>query len=83
MIDLLLELQNCVEDGFGPRRAAGNVNIDRNYLVAALHDRVVVEDAAGSRAGAHGDHPFGLRHLIVELPNDWSHFLGQAASDDH
>src|SRR3954469_20198872 len=34
----------------GPRRAAGDVDVDRDDLVDRLHDRVVVEHAAGARA---------------------------------
>ena len=48
-----------------------------------MHDRVIIEDAAGSGAGAHRDDPLGLGHLIVELANDGSHFLREAAGDDH
>src|SRR5262249_45431793 len=69
-VDLLLQLQNGIEQCLGPRRAPGNVYVDGQHLVAALHDRVVVEDAAGSRAGAHGDDPLGFGHLIVKMAND-------------
>jgi len=81
--DLLLELQNGVENGFWTRRAAGNVDIDGDDLIAALNDGIVIEHAAGGGASAHGDNPLGLGHLIVELANDRSHFLGEATGDDH
>ena len=42
--DLLLEHQNGVEKLFGTRRATGNVDIDRNDLIDALDDCVVVEN---------------------------------------
>ncbi len=83
VIDFFLELKNGVENGFGARRAAGDVDVDGKHLIAALYDGVVVEDTAGSGAGAHGDHPLGLGHLIVELANDRSHLLREAARDDH
>jgi len=82
-VNFFLELQNGVEDGFGARRAAGNVDIHGDDLIAALHDGVIVEDAAGSGAGSHGDDPLGLGHLIVKLANDRSHFLGEASGNDH
>src|SRR5216683_4141034 len=82
-VNLLLELENGVEKRFGARRAAGNVNVDGNDLIAALHDGVIVEDAAGGCASAHGNDPLGLRHLVVKLANDGSHFLREAAGDNH
>ncbi len=45
-IDLLLQLEDRVEQSFRSRRATWNVNINRDHLIHALHDRVVVEDAA-------------------------------------
>src|SRR5258708_25957949 len=83
IVDLLLELKNRVENGFGARRAAGNVDVDGDDLIAAPHDGGIVADAAGSGTSAHGDDPLGLGHLIVELADDGSHFLREAAGDDH
>src|SRR4051812_45478473 len=37
LLDLLLQLHDAEEDGFGDRGAAGDVNIDRHDLVDALH----------------------------------------------
>src|SRR5262249_45093867 len=82
-VDLLLELEDRVEQRFGTRWAAGNVNVDRDDLIAALHDGVVVENASGRGTCAHGDNPLGFGHLIVKLPDDWSHFLRKAPCDDH
>jgi hypothetical protein len=83
VIDFFLELEDSVEDSFGARRAAGDVDVHRKNLIAALHDGVVVEYAAGSGAGTHRNYPLGFGHLIVELANDGSHFLREAAGDDH
>jgi len=82
-VDLFLELENGVEDGFGARGTAGDVDVHGNDLIAALHDGVIVEDAAGSGASSHGNDPLGLGHLIVKLANDRSHFLGEASGNDH
>src|SRR5437870_301849 len=53
--DFLLELHDAVDQGFRPRRATGHEHIDRDHLVDALDDRVVVEDAADRCARAHRD----------------------------
>jgi len=82
-VDFFLELEDGVENSFGARRATGNVDVNGNDLIAALHDGVIVEDAAGSGASAHRDDPLGLGHLIVKLADDRRHFLRKAASDDH
>src|SRR5579872_3425313 len=83
VIDFLLQLKNGIQNGFGTRRAAGDVDVHRKNLIAALDDGVIVEDAAGSGAGAHRDDPLGFGHLIVKLANDGSHFLREAAGHDH
>jgi hypothetical protein len=83
VIDFFLKLKDGVENGFGARRAARDVDVDWEHLIAALNDGVIVEDAAGSGAGTHGDDPLGFGHLIVELANDGSHFLREASGDDH
>ena len=82
-VDFFLELEDGVEDGFGARRATGDVDVHGDNLIATLHDGVIVEDAAAGRASSHGDDPLGLRHLIVKLANDGSHFLREAAGNDH
>jgi hypothetical protein len=82
-VDFLLELEDGVEQSFGARWAAGDVNVDGEDLVAALDDGVIVEDAAAGGASAHGDDPLGLGHLVVKLADDGGHFLREAAGDDH
>src|SRR5690348_4859831 len=82
-VDFLLKLEDGVEESFGARRAAGDVNVNRNYLVYALHDGVIIEDAAGGGTGAHRDGPLGFGHLRVELLDHRSHFLRDASGDDH
>src|SRR5271157_353882 len=49
--DLLLQHQDAVEQRFGGRRAARNVDVDRHDAVAAAHDRigvVIVAAAVGA-----------------------------------
>jgi hypothetical protein len=59
------------------------VDVDRDDLVDALQDRVVVEHPAGARAGAHRDHPLRLEHLVVDLPQRAGHLVRDAARHDH
>src|SRR5216684_2624781 len=63
--DFPLELNDAVDERLGPWRTSRYVHIDWHNLIHALNERIVVEDAANRCAGAHRDHPFGLRHLIV------------------
>jgi hypothetical protein len=82
-LDFFLELQNAEEHGFGAWRAAWDVNVHRDDLVATLHDGIVVEDAAGGGAGSHGNDPLGFWHLIVELADHGSHFHRKTPGHDH
>ena len=82
-IDLFLELQNRVQERFRAGGTPRNVYIHWNNLIATLHDGVIVEDAAGSGARAHGNDPLGLGHLFVQTANDRGHFLREASGDDH
>lgn len=81
---LALELEDAVHEGFGGRRAAGDVDVDRDDTVAATDDTVaVVVVAATVGAAAHGDDPSGLRHLIVDLAKSRGHLVGQGTGDNH
>src|SRR3954465_15299157 len=63
-VDLALELHDAVDQRLGAGRAAGREPGDRDDLVDALHQRVVVEDAADRGAGPHRDHVLRLWHLV-------------------
>lgn len=66
-VDLLLELEDSIEEGLGGGGATGHVDVNGDDPVAAADHRigvVVVPTAIG--AAAHGDHPAGLRHLVVD-----------------
>ena len=77
-VDLLLQLHDAVDQGFGARRAARHVDVDRHHRVHALDDGVVVEDAAAGGAGAHGDDPLRLGHLVVDPAQHGRHLLADA-----
>src|SRR5205823_9493398 len=65
--DLLLDLEKPLEQSFGPRRAAGHVDVDGDDLVDALAHRVrVLEEASAVRAASHRDDVARFAHLVVE-----------------
>src|SRR3981189_2143122 len=82
-INLFLELQNRVQERFRAGGTPWNVYIHWNNLITTLHDGVIIEDAAGSGARAHGYDPLGLGHLFVEAANDGGNFWREAPGDDH
>jgi len=55
----------------------------RGHVVAALHDRVVVEHAARGRARTHGDDPLGFGHRVVDAADDGGHLVRDTARHDH
>src|SRR5216683_1694442 len=64
--DLILELEQAVEERVGRRRTARHVNVHRDDAVHALdHVVAVAERSARIGAGAHGDGPLGIGHLVV------------------
>ncbi len=81
--DLLVQGKDRMQQRLGPRRATGCIHVDRNNLVDALHDGVVVEHAAAGRAHTHRQHPLGLHHLVVDLAQHGCHLLADAARNDH
>src|SRR5579859_20595 len=62
-VDFALQLHQSVQQHLRTRRAAGNVHVHGNHLIHALHNRVIIEHAAGSGANAHRNHPLRLGHL--------------------
>ena len=59
------------------------ISFDGHHLIDALHQGVVVEHAAGGGTGAHGDHPLGVGHLVVDLAQHRRHLLRHPARHDH
>ena len=83
-LDPLLEHHDRVEQRLGPRRAAGDVDVDRDDLVDALGDRVRVPvRAAAVGARAHRDHVLRVGHLLVEALDRRRHLVGDGARDHH
>ncbi len=83
VLDLVVQLEDRVDQHLRPRRAAGQVHVDRHDVVDALDDRVVVEHAAAAGADAHREHPLGLGHLVVDLAQHRRHLLADPAGHDH
>jgi hypothetical protein len=81
--DLVVQFQYRVEQHLRARRAAGQVDVHRHDVVDALHDRVIVEHAAAGGANTHRDDPFGVGHLVVDLPEHRRHLLADPARHDH
>src|SRR5581483_2078255 len=64
-LDLLLQLDDAVDERFGRRRTAGDIDIDGHDAIAAAHHRIgVVIVAAAVRARPHGNDPARLGHLV-------------------
>src|SRR2546427_6463353 len=81
--DFLLELDEPVQERFRPRRAAWDVHVHRHDLVHSLDYAVGVVVVARRRAGTHGDHVAGLRHLVIDAANDRRHLAADGAGHDH
>src|SRR6266496_1610354 len=81
--DDILQTHQSVKQRFRPRRAAGNVNVDRNRPINPLHCRVRIKWSARRCARAHCNHPFRFRHLIVNATNDRSHFQSHSSGNDY
>jgi hypothetical protein len=78
--DALLEQDNALEQCFGPRRASGDVHIDRDDLVHALGHRVRIPvRAATVGARTHGDDVLGVGHLVVQPLDRRGHLVGHRA----
>jgi hypothetical protein len=71
--DLILKPHQSVEQRFGSRGTARNVNINRHYAIHPLQGRVGRERPSGRSARAHRDAPFRLRHLIPNALDDRGH----------
>ena len=78
-----MQARDPLEERLRTRRAPGNVDVDGDDPIDALQGGVVVEHPARRRAGAHRDHPFGLQHLVIDLPERARHLVRHAARDDH
>src|SRR4051794_27833881 len=65
--DLVLHAEQPFGERLGTRRAARNVDVDRDDLVDALAHRIgELEEPAAVRAASHADDVLRLRHLLVE-----------------
>ncbi len=78
-----MQLDDRVQQHLRPGRAARQVDIDRDDVIDALDDGVVVEHAAAGGAHPHRDDPLGVGHLVIDLPQHRRHLLGHPARHDH
>jgi len=66
--------QETVDDGLGPRRASGDIDIDREDLIHAIVRGIaVLEHPSRAGAGAHGHHQLGIRRRLVGLEEGTLH----------
>src|SRR5262249_51641040 len=78
----VLQAHQAIKQRLGTRWTTGNINIDRNGAIDALHGRVRIEGTTRRSACAHCNRPLGLRHLIVNATNYGSHLERDGAGDD-
>ena len=79
--DLVLQQQETVDDGFGPRRAAGHVDVGVDELVDAGNGRVVVVEAARRGARSEREDPLRVGHLLVDALQHGGLALADRADD--
>jgi hypothetical protein len=84
LTDLLLQHHQACEQRLRPRRATGDVDVDRDDEVDA-GQRAVTEGEGPAHGGAtaEGDDPLRLRHLQVDAAHGRGHLPGHGAGDDH
>src|SRR5690606_10995327 len=72
----VLDLQDAVENLFGPRRTSGDINIDGNNPVDAMEYAIRVENATDACTSSDRHNPSRFGHLLVHLPKDGAHLFG-------
>ena len=80
---LLLQSDDPVNKGLGPRRTSGNEYVNRQKCIASLNRAVGVEYAAAVGTASHGNHIARLRHLIIDAPDDLGHLLRHGTCHEH
>src|SRR5437588_1561137 len=83
LINLVLQLEQRVEEVLRSRRTANHIDIRGHDLIHALQHGVGVERAAYRRARAHGDHPLGVGHLVIDALDDRRHLQRDRAGHNH
>jgi len=83
VLDLALQDEQRVEQGLRRGGAARHIDVHRDDPVAAPnHGVAVVVVAPAIGAGTHGEHPLGLRHLVVGDPEGVRHLVGDSPCHD-
>ena len=82
-LDFLLELEEAVHESLCSWRTAGDIDVDGyNPVTASYHGIAVVIVASAIGTTAHADNPSRLGHLVINLPEGWSHLVGQGSGDN-
>ena len=82
-LNFFLEIDDRLDQLFGPRRTARRIHVDRQETVDPLHDAIGIEHAAGRSARPHRNTPFRLGHLQPDALQDGQHLHHHAARHDH
>src|SRR5262249_46941785 len=83
LIDLILQLEQRIKQILRPRGTTGNVDIDGDDLIHALQHSIGVKRTSNTRAGAHGNAPFRVRHLVPDPLQYRRHFKRDGTGNDH
>ena len=75
VLHLLLKLDYGVQDCLRGWRTSGNIDINGNDFVDALHHVIGAIKSSASGARAHRDDPFRLGHLIINLFENRPHLV--------
>ena len=81
---LLLQLKDPIHQRLARRRTPRHIDIHRhNPITPPRHTIAIMIIPPPIGAAAHGDHPAGIGHLVVDLPQGGRHLVGQGAGHDH
>src|SRR5450755_634629 len=82
--NFLAQFEDAFDQRLGTGRAAGDIDIDRNNGIDALHGIItIVELPTRIGALAHAYHPLRLWHLFPQQAQARSHFDGDRSGDHH
>jgi hypothetical protein len=83
-VDALLELEESIEKSLCSGRAARHIDVNWHHPVTTSDNSIAIMVIASSvGAAAHADHPFWLRHLIIDLSQCRCHLVCQGSCHNH
>lgn len=83
-VNLFLQLEKSIEQGFCCRRATWDINVHWNNPIAAPDNRVGVMVVSTTICTAsHRYYPSRFWHLVINLAQSRGHLVGESASNNH